>query len=105
MLRGVTDRLEVDLPSLLHAAGAVDALGARTAGGVQERALRRVADAVPGGRLADAATDGATAWVRQAEQLRAALDAAADSLREAATTYRRTDDAAAAWVPTPAIGR
>jgi hypothetical protein len=102
MLRCVTERLEVDLASLLRAADVVGRLGDVVAELPAETALRRVADALPGSLLSEAGRTQAGQCRQDCEALRALLDEHARGLREAATTYRRTDDDAAGAVPTTA---
>jgi len=99
---GVTERLEVDLASLLGASDVVGRLGPAVGALTTDSALLRVGDALPGSLLGEAARTRATQWRRESEALRALLDEHARGLRDAAATYRRTDDAVADAVPTTA---
>lgn len=95
----MTERLEVDLGSLLEAAETVSRLADGVPGLPVGTALTRAADALPGSRLGAAARTEAREWEQEAEALRTALAEHARGLRDAAATYRRTDQAAAAAVP------
>ena len=89
----------MELDSVLQAAEVVGGLGTRLEHAPAGRALRRAADAVPGGRLAAAAGAEAAEWSRESAALTALLDDLARGLRQAAVTYRSADESLAAGIP------
>jgi uncharacterized protein YukE len=92
----VSFRIEVDAASVVGAAASVRRIGSRLEGAPGGAALRRVSSAVPGGELAQTASEEAAEWEREMRSFAALLDRCSALLEDAAAGYRRADATAAA---------
>lgn len=81
----------VDYRSVLLAAESLEEMGRKLAGAPGEQGLRRVVAALPGERLAAAATSEADEWRLEVDEVTAGLKRSSSTVSAAVTTFRELD--------------